>query len=119
MIALNQPRESCFDVKCSETALSVFVTQQSGGLYFVAEFLVDLVDADVGGRAGSEAAVGVECDAGRFEKLHGLLDAGDDGLRRIDNARLCRDAAETYFEIVPQSFEHGHVAGAGCGEFHG
>src|SRR5437762_2793836 len=55
---------------------------------FVLELDIDLVEADVGGAAGGEAAVGVERDALGRQVFEGRFDAGNDGFRRIDLAGL-------------------------------
>ena len=51
----------------------MFFAELVGCFDFVFELGVDLVEADVGGGAGCEAAVGVECDAIGWEKFEKLM----------------------------------------------
>src|SRR6476660_8125021 len=90
-----------------------------GGCDLVFELGIDFVEADVGGAAGGEAAVGVEGDAIGREIFEGRFDAGDNGGGGVDLAGLAAYAAEANLDVLGQLLEDGHVAGAGGGELHG
>src|SRR5262245_2889588 len=94
------------------------LTKAVGGGDFVLELGVNLVEADVGGGAGGEAAVGVKGDARTVQVFECGFDAGDDGFGSVDVAGLAGDAAEADLDVVGELFEDGHVAYAGRSEFH-
>jgi len=61
-------------------SLAVFFPQSPGCLNFVFQFEIDLVDADLGGRAGSKATIGIERDSLRVHVFEGHLNSLDDGV---------------------------------------
>src|SRR5437879_6624786 len=93
--------------------LAVCRTELVGGGDLVFKLRIDFVEADVGGAAGGEAAVGIEGDAVGREVFQGGFDTGDDGFGGVDLAGLAAYAAEADLDVLGKFFEDGHVTGAG------
>lgn len=93
-------------------------SQLASGGDFVLELDVDLVEAHIGSRTGSEATVGIERDPLRLEILQSRLDTLDDGVRGIDLAGLTTDAVESDLDVFGKSLKDRHVTRAWRRELH-
>src|SRR5262249_28452558 len=83
----------------SRTSSAILLTKHIGRPRHVAELLVRLVEWDVGGVAGSKAAIGRERDARFVDVLHRLLHAAHDRFRRVDDLTTTIDTPKTDVKV--------------------
>src|ERR1044072_4128543 len=101
-----------------QLSLCVLRPQQAGRVGLGLELEIDLVKVDLGGRAGGEAAVGVDGNAALVDARQGTLDPAREDRRGLRHPRRHVDDAEPDLEVFAQAAQALEVVGAGCGELH-